>query len=220
MNDFKNCTIIANHIHELFGDKFTERNCDEMMSIYRKFASVDASGSGKCEQTLDIKIGENFKCIGFRQDLYEFLNDHFADGNSLCDSCSSTATTEWIINSDRITCSVQAYYDVSCAGHSGGVENIENSQFEDELSKDFTYINSEITDVCWEYMKEATQSLTWIDCIDDGRKDFYSFLNNMKEHIHDMLNLDGNGDDGDGDGNDDGDENIYNLPGHDIIQTF
>lgn len=95
--------LIAKQIETIFGDTFNENDLEAVRTTYKQViteAEVDEDEkdhSLKICDSIDFQINKDIKCIGYVQDLSEFMHPHFADGSSRYDHASSYITTIWQI---------------------------------------------------------------------------------------------------------------------------
>ena len=177
MDKYENFLEIAELIRYNFGDNFKFEDLDNIYSIYKKLLRQEQNSGGKDIKNnedhvkkvkLNMKINDDIVFISYEQDLSEIYDENFADGNSLTDYAKTHVKTEWLINGKKIVCDLEAFYEVSCAGHSGGVEGIEKSEYEIEYSERINY--GEKTELCEEYIIEISKTLSWKNkesCLDD-----------------------------------------------------
>jgi len=186
MDKYNNYLTIVESIRSNFGDEFTEKDLEEVYSIYRKklrqeenSESEDNKNSYFKKVDLNITISENIVFKSYEQNLSEIYDEHFADGNSLTDHVTTSVKTEWIINGKKIICYLTAYYEVLCAGHSGGIEDIEECDFDIEYSEKINY--GKKTATCEEYIKEISEILSWKNNDNCFNNLIHAFIDQLKE---------------------------------------
>lgn len=80
-------------------------------------------------------------------------------------------------NGKKVIYKLDTYYKVSCYAHSGGVDDILDSEDNYEFKPDFDY--GENTELCKGYIRSANGALSWnVDLDNDDA--FYQALENFK----------------------------------------